>query len=50
MHPSPWRLLRMGWIRLTDLDELTLDEVDLMNLYLDALDEAMMASSKGADP
>lgn len=43
MFPNPWRLLRSGWIKgLSELNELTIDDVDLMNLYLDAQEEAMI--------
>ena len=37
---SVFRLYRAGMIRPGDLQHMTLDDVDLMHLYLDAVDEA----------
>jgi hypothetical protein len=39
--------VREGWIRITDIANMTLDEVDTWNLYLDALEEARMLARRG---
>lgn len=46
IQPNPWRQIREGWIKPVDLAHLTLDDIDLGNLYLEALDEAQLIAEE----
>jgi len=41
--------VRAGWIKQSDIPHMTLDQVDLGNLYLDALEEAELIAEEQAE-
>lgn len=47
IYPNPWRLIAAGVLRsVSDMAEWTLDDLDLMSLYLDARDEASIPEER----
>jgi hypothetical protein len=46
MYPSGYRIVRAGICSHGELEAMSLDDVDLWNLWLDAEDEAAFIASK----
>ena len=48
MYPSAYRIVRAGICTHGDLAEMSLDDVDLWNLWLDAEEEAQLIAFEKA--